>query len=69
MTQKKKSDPNVSRPTPGEQERPMNEEELLDTSLDDSMDASDPPAIVHPGGNDPVPSSGFKEEKPPKSGE
>lgn len=40
------------------------EEEKLDETLRDSMDASDPPAHSHPADDGgPVPSSGF-EEKP-----
>ena len=35
----------------------------LDNALDETMDASDPPAITQPGhGNDPAPSSGYDEE-------
>jgi hypothetical protein len=33
-----------------------------DVGSDESMDASDPSAATQPGGNDPVPSSGFPEE-------
>lgn len=47
----------------GAQERPMTEAEALQEALEDSMDASDPPAIVQPGTGDPVPSSGFDEEE------
>ena len=32
-----------------------------DVGSDESMDASDPPAVVQPGGNEPAPSSGFPE--------
>lgn len=46
----------------GAQERPMTEAEALQEALEDSMDASDPPAIVQPGGGEPAPSSGFDEE-------
>lgn len=52
-----KSDPNAGRPTPGGQDRPMTQDEARDTSSNDSMDASDPPAIPSPNGGDPVPSS------------
>ena len=35
-----------------------------DVGSDESMDASDPPAVTQPGGSDdPVPSSGFPEKK------
>ena len=34
-----------------------------DVGSDESMDASDPSAATQPGGNDPVPSSGFPEGK------
>jgi hypothetical protein len=34
-----------------------------DVGSDESMDASDPIAATQPGGNEPVPSSGFPEEK------
>lgn len=30
----------------------------VDVGSDESMDASDPPSVVRPGNNDPVPSSG-----------
>ena len=33
----------------------------VDVGSDESMDASDPPAAVQPGSDDPVPSSGFPE--------
>ncbi len=33
-----------------------------DVGSDESMDASDPSSAVQPGGNEPVPSSGFPEE-------
>ncbi len=49
-----------------DQDRPLDQEEKLETGLEDSMDASDPPAVTAPGDHgDPVPSSGF----PEKSGE
>ncbi|CAN5286475.1 hypothetical protein BH10PSE12_BH10PSE12_10490 [soil metagenome] len=45
------------------QDRPLSPEEKLEESLEDSMDASDPPSATQPGDHgDPVPSSGFKEE-------
>ncbi|MEO6579950.1 MAG: hypothetical protein ABIN83_02215 [Sphingomicrobium sp.] len=34
-----------------------------DVGSDESMDASDPSAATQPGGNNPVPSSGFPEGK------
>jgi len=42
---------------------PANSEARLDAALDESMDASDPPASTQPiHRNDPVPSSGYDEE-------
>ena len=35
----------------------------VDVGSDQSMDASDPVSATAPGGNDPVPSSGFPEDK------
>lgn len=50
------------RPTDA-QDHAVSDEEKLEEGLKDSMDASDPPAVTHPGDHgDPVPSSGFKEE-------
>lgn len=34
----------------------------LDDALEDSMDASDPPAVTQPGLNEPAESSGYDEE-------
>ncbi|MEH3048512.1 hypothetical protein [Sphingomonas adhaesiva] len=34
-------------------------EDSLDEALDESMDASDPPAVTQPGRSEPAPSSGF----------
>ena len=34
----------------------------VDVGSDESMDASDPPASSQPGGDEPVPSSGFPEK-------
>lgn len=46
-----------------DQDRPMTEDERLEQALEDSMDASDPPAQTRPDDKgDPAPSSGFKEE-------
>lgn len=48
------------------QHKPLNQEQKLEAGLEDSMDASDPPAATAPGDHgDPVPSSGFP-EKPDK---
>lgn len=45
------------------QDKALNREEKLETALEDSMDASDPPSTAAPGDHgDPVPSSGFREE-------
>lgn len=38
---------------------PESTEARLDTALDESMDASDPPSTTQPLGNDPAPSSGY----------
>lgn len=44
------------------QERPLTQEEQLEVGVEDSMDASDPPASVAPGDDgEPHPSSGFDE--------
>ncbi|HEX7873403.1 MAG TPA: hypothetical protein VF475_10860 [Sphingobium sp.] len=44
------------------QEKPLDNEEKLEAGLEESMDASDPPAATAPGDHgDPVPSSGFPE--------
>jgi hypothetical protein len=46
------------------QDRPLTHEEKLEEELEDSMDASDPPSSAHPDDHgDPVPSSGFQEER------
>ena len=34
----------------------------VDVGSDESMDASDPPSVVQPEHNEPVPSSGFEDE-------
>lgn len=41
---------------------PGSEEAQLDNALDESMDASDPPANTQPGHDKPSPSSGYSEE-------
>lgn len=38
---------------------PEDKDAQLDNALDESMDASDPPANTQPGGGEPAPSSGF----------
>lgn len=38
------------------------EQAKVDVGSDESMDASDPPAASQPGGNEPVPSSGFPDK-------
>lgn len=44
------------------EDNPDDADAKLDAGLDQSMDASDPPAIVQPGDDgEPVPSSGFDE--------
>lgn len=46
-----------------EHDRPETDEERLEKTLEDSMDASDPPSHTRPEDKgDPVPSSGFKED-------
>ena len=40
------------------QREPCNLDAKVDVGSDESMDASDPPSVVRPGNNDPVPSSG-----------
>jgi hypothetical protein len=45
------------------QRNPESEEAQLDRGLDESMDASDPPASVQPGhGHEPAASSGYDEK-------
>ena len=45
------------------EKNPESPEAQLDNALDESMDASDPPAVTQPGkGRDPAPSSGYSEE-------
>ncbi|MCP1470455.1 hypothetical protein J3E64_002143 [Sphingobium sp. OAS761] len=47
-----------------DQDHALSRDESLDEGLKDSMDASDPPAATKPGDNgDPVPSSGYKEDR------
>lgn len=45
-----------------DQDHVCSDDEKLDESLEDSMDASDPPSPTHPDDHgEPAPSSGFKE--------
>lgn len=43
------------------EDEPENEDAQLDVALDETMDASDPPATTQPGGDEPAPSSGYRE--------
>ncbi|MET0241165.1 MAG: hypothetical protein ABW184_14835 [Sphingobium sp.] len=52
-----------SGPDRKDQHKPLTHEEKLEEGLEDSMDASDPPAATAPGDHgNPVPSSGYTEE-------
>ena len=42
---------------------PHDQNAKVDVGSDESMDASDPVAATAPGGNEPVPSSSFPEDK------
>jgi hypothetical protein len=42
---------------------PRDDNAKVDVGSDESMDASDPVAVTSPGGNEPVPSSSFPEDK------
>jgi hypothetical protein len=42
-------------------EDPADQDAQLDVALDETMDASDPPANTQPGHDQPVPSSGYKQ--------
>ena len=42
---------------------PDSDDAKVDVGSDESMDASDPVSATTPGGNEPVPSSGFPERK------
>ncbi len=61
--------PVISAPPEKELERtlqkdPENQDAKLDVGSDESMDASDPPSAAQPGCSDePVPSSGFPQDK------
>jgi hypothetical protein len=68
--QEKKTAPEPTLSAPPERElelklkkNPENEDAKVDVGSDESMDASDPVAATAPGGNEPVPSSGFPESK------
>ncbi|QIL02879.1 hypothetical protein G7078_08840 [Sphingomonas sinipercae] len=41
---------------------PHDSDAKVDVGSDESMDASDPPSVVQPGRNEPVPSSGAPHE-------
>lgn len=43
-------------------EHPENSSAKVDIGSDESMDASDPPSVVQPEHDEPVPSSGFEDE-------
>ncbi len=43
-------------------EHPHDRDAKVDVGSDESMDASDPPSVVRPEDNGPVPSSGFDDE-------
>lgn len=44
------------------EKHPDSKQAQLDNALDESMDASDPPATTQPAQSEPAPSSGFDEE-------
>lgn len=44
------------------QKHPSDPDAKVDVASDESMDASDPPSVVQPAQNEPVPSSGFDED-------
>ena len=63
MTHATREGADDKRPTDA-QDHILTPEESLDEGLMDSMDASDPPCATQPGDHgDPVPSSGYTEEK------
>jgi hypothetical protein len=45
---------------------PTDKDAKVDVGSDESMDASDPPSVVQPENNEPVPSSGFDEDRESK---
>ncbi|MGF1549093.1 MAG: hypothetical protein ACFBQW_00950 [Sphingomonadaceae bacterium] len=42
---------------------PVDEDAELNAALDESMDASDPPTMTQPGGDEPAPSSGYPKKE------
>jgi hypothetical protein len=46
---------------------PNDKDAKVDVGSDESMDASDPPSVVQPESNEPVPSSGFEEHHESKT--
>lgn len=44
-------------------ENPSDRDAKVDVGSDQSMDASDPPSVVQPKHDEPVPSSGFEENE------
>ena len=46
---------------------PHDKNAKVDVASDESMDASDPPSVTQPEHNDPVPSSGFDEDRESKT--
>lgn len=50
-------------------DNPHDEDAKVDLGSDESMDASDPPAVTQPGASEPAPSSGYDEaEEKAKAG-
>lgn len=71
MTDDKKTAPTLSKDPNRDLElhlkkHPENEDAKVDVGSDESMDASDPPSVVQPEHNEPVPSSGFEEHRESK---
>ncbi|HET9810396.1 MAG TPA: hypothetical protein VFP53_01715 [Sphingomicrobium sp.] len=58
-------------PEPGLEEElrkhPQDKDAKVDVGSDESMDASDPPSVVRPDSDEPVPSSGFDEDHESKT--
>jgi hypothetical protein len=46
---------------------PTDKDAKVDVGSDESMDASDPPSVVQPESNEPVPSSGFEKHRESKT--
>jgi hypothetical protein len=64
-TDKKRPPPAVFSEAPDselEERLRENPDAKVDVGSDESMDASDPPSVVQPEHNEPVPSSGFEED-------